>query len=87
MAQPPRRPILQLVPLDSRINQLILIKTLMYIQSIRHCRDFPLLGGQQKLPLMVVLPLLGDRPAPLFHQRGALQRWYCWGKAVPQHSK
>ena len=62
----------------------------MYVHNIRHCRDFPLLGGQQKLPQVVgqsqVLPLLGDRPAPLFHQRGALQRWCCWGKAVPQHS-
>ena len=62
----------------------------MYIQSIRHCRDFPLLGGQQKLPLMVgqsqVLPLLGDRLSPLFHQRGALARCCCWGKPVPQHS-
>ena len=63
---------------------------IIYIRLNRHCRVVAPLGGQQEKPQVVgqspSLPQLGDRHAPLYHWRGALQRCYCWGKPVPQHS-
>ena len=63
---------------------------IQYLHLSRHCRIVAPLGGQQTLPQVLgqvqVLPLLGDRLSPLFHQRGALARCCCWGKPVPQHS-
>ena len=56
-------------PLDSRMKQLAFIMAIIYIRLSRHCRVVAPLGGQQELPQVVgqsqVLPLLGDRHAPL----------------------